>query len=334
MASIQNASGRRVAGRPPIRRRAAGVTAAVAVVGLSAATARAGLVPGDLLLCNFQGNNVQQYSPAGTLRQQFSTGDGDYEGAAAAVMPSGLVATTFRTGAGTFTPGVALFRPDGTLATSFSLAAVTVIPGDLSAFADGTLAVNNQGTATGGVSVELYTQAGVHVRSLTVAGMRDPFGSTVAPDGTLWVTDLYADALYHFAEAGTLLGTVKTAFAPGDLVVSPTDGTLYVTDQSAADVQHLSATGTVLGSFATAVPTGQFDGIAQADDGSLYVESVRSSAVYHYAATGTPLGSFPITSPNSPLFLGIVPDAVPEPATAALLTAAAAAGLGRRRTRR
>ena len=152
---------------------------------------------------------------------------------------------------------------------------------------------------------------------MSLPGITTPFGSTVGSDGILYVAGLTSNNLARVSSGGVSLGNVSLGFAPGDLVMNPVDGTLWVSGRDNNLVEHITITGTVLGSFATGF-SGLFDGIGLApDDNSLYVTSEGSTVVKHFDLSGNLLNSFALTSPNTPVFLTVVP--APEPASAALL---------------
>ncbi len=285
------------------------------LLALCCQTARAQFSPGDILLDNLRGSNIQQYSSSGTLKHTF-TGSG-YLWEGASLTPSGDLVTTFRSTdkAGAGLSGVDVFNPAGTQLISFTTPQIS-FPGDVSVFPDGNFAVSDQTTP----AIQIYSPSGALVRTIVPTGLRDPYGNTtMSKDGTLWVADIGSNELFNLSEAGALLQAVPLTFSPDDLVVA-TDGTLFVSGDD-DEVYHLSATGSVLGSFAT--PIDELVGIGLAPDGSLWLTGANDSNMYNYSTTGTLLGEFPISSPNDPLFLTVVPGAAPEPSTFALLVVVA-----------
>jgi sugar lactone lactonase YvrE len=268
-----------------------------------ASSSLAQVQPGDILVNVFGSGNahIQPYHPDGTALVATSGGTGNYyEGAA--VTPSGLFATSRRS-----PNGFNLYDPStGLEVASHDTSTITFVPGDVDVFADGTLAIADQNG-----KVDLYTDAGVYLSSVTHAGITRAFGIYVAANDDLWVGDIPsvgidAGNVFHFDRSGNYLGQFATSFEIGDLDVAP-DGTIWCADRNHGFVYHFSATGTVLSSFLTAVATPNFDGLARAADGTLYVSSGGSTQVFHYNAAGTLLGQFAMQGPSGTvLFMRIV----------------------------
>jgi hypothetical protein len=276
--------------------------------GPSMPEAAADFAAGDLLVDEFGGSNIQQYRPGGALAQTFTGTGSHWEGAS--VTPSGNLVTTFRSPSS----GVDIFNPSGTQIASFGIA-TTGAPGDLSVFADGLLAINDQSGA-----IREYRQDGTFVRTVTLAGVNTPFGSTVGSDNVLYVAGAGSDVIGRVTEDGQVLSSIPLNFTPGDLVRAA-DGTFYVSGRSDDLVHHISATGQELNDFSIGL-SGAFDGIALGADGrSLFVTTESSTVVKQFDLTGKALaGGFTLDSPDTPLFLTVVPSAaVPEPASLAMV---------------
>ncbi len=278
--------------------------ASIVLSSLSLAQVQAG----DILLNVFGGgvSGIQHYRPNGTQVITTTGGTGDlFEGAV--LTDSGLFATSRRS-----PNGFNLFDPStGLEVATHDTSTITFVPSDVDVFADGTLVIGDQDG-----EVELYTEAGVHMGTITHPGITRTFGIHVASNDDLWIGDIPAlgvdvGNVFHFARNGTFLGQFATTFEIGDLVVAP-NGTIWCADRNHGLVYHLSSTGAVLSSFLTAIIPPEFDGIALASDGTLYVSSGNSTEIYHYDSAGTLLGQFPILGASGlALFLRIVGDDSP-----------------------
>jgi DNA-binding beta-propeller fold protein YncE len=251
---------------------------------------------GEILIDNFQSGNIQRYDNAGNLLQTYTGSGGLWTGAS--LTPQGFIATARRSP----TAGVDILNPNGTQFLTFDTPAVNV-PGDISVFADGTMAIGSQLSST----IEFYSSTGIHLRS--VSGPNQPYGSTIAPDGTLWVGGVggVGFGFKHYKEDGTLLGSFSTSFMPGDVVADPHDGTLWVTEREDSAVAHLDASGTLLNSFSVDFSFA-FDGIAMAPDQTLYLVDQTDPRVLHYSEAGSLLDSFTMTSSDGPVFITVIPE--------------------------
>jgi len=273
--------------------------ASFVLASLSAAQVQSG----DILINVFGSgvSHIEQYRQDGTHVITTTGGTGDYfEGAA--VTAGGLFATSRRS-----PNGFNLFDPTtGLEVATHDTSTITFVPADVDVFADGTLAIADQDG-----EVELYSDTGTYLQTVTHANITRAFGIHVAANDDLWIGDIPSVGsdfgnVFHFDRNGNYLGEFATAFEIGDLDIAP-DGTVWCADRNHGVVYHLSATGSVLTSFATAAPSSEFDGIARAADGTLFVSSGGSTQVYHYSATGTLLGQFPLLGPTgTTLFMRIV----------------------------
>lgn len=283
-------------------------------------------VPGEILLNNLNGSNLQRYSAAGVLERTYYTGGGiQYVGAA--LTPDGKLVSSYSQ----FGSRIEIRNSDGGQISSF---AASGSPSDASVFANGTIAFGQQG----GYSVTLVSQTGTFLKDVNLydavgGAVGGAIGSTVGTDNILYVTGSKTNNLGKISQDGTFLGSIKLGFTAGDLVMSPTDGTLWVSDLLNNVVEHITTDGTVLGNFPTGL-TGNFEGIGIAPDGdSLYVTTTSSSVIRHFDLIGNQLGDINIVRPGTPMFLTVVPGAVPEPSTFASLAFGAAALSLRRRPR-
>ena len=195
-------------------------------------------------------------------------------------------------------PSVAVerFSSSGVFVSEFASPEIASVQGDLDMFADGTLAVCNHY----GDAIELYSQAGSHLATITQPGLLRPFGCYVDVYDHLWVIgipNVYGPNLIAtFDRSGTPLQTFSTSYGAGDLVVDPA-GDLWLID-TVGTVHHATSAGIELASFATGMPTPCW-GIARLDDGSLWVSSFSSTTLRHFSSTGVPLGWFDAASVNA-----------------------------------
>ncbi|HEX4415249.1 MAG TPA: hypothetical protein VH107_16575 [Lacipirellulaceae bacterium] len=293
----------------------------------SSDSSAAPFAPGEILVNNLFGNNLQRYSPTGTLLQTFNS-PGDTGRYAAALTPEGNLATERFTAE---TGGINVFNPAGTLIGGFDASQFDSTFSDIAVFADGDLA--RSGTGTLEDTIGIFSPSGVLLHSVdTPAGFRAG-GFTVGSDNVLYVTNQAGSGIAKISAAGIYLGTIPTTFGAEDLVMSPSDGTLWASKFNGNMAVHFETDGTVLGSFSTGL-SGNFGGIGLAPDGnSLYLSS--TNIIRHFSLSGTPLGDFNIVNSNAPEFLTVVPNgpAVPEPSTAALLVVACVVELVVRRPR-
>jgi VCBS repeat-containing protein len=271
------------------------------------------LQPGQILLNDYDGQAIRQYSSSGTLLQSFAGTGSSWSGIA--ITPTGSLVTASRSGPSE----IKLFADTGSLTGSF--ASVSGVQ-DVSVFADGTLAVT-----TFGITLTRYSPAGTLLGTTTLPGVSNAAGTTVGSDNILYIADAGNAQIAKVNASGAFLGTFALGFNAADLVMSPLDGTLWISNASGGTIHHYTTAGAALGSFATGFSGSAF-GIGIAPDGqSLYSVSYTSTAVRHLSLTGTLLDSF--TVPTGNYLMTVVP--APEPGSALLLAGAGAGLLARRR---
>ena len=278
------------------------------VLGSATLSRGAAFVPGEILVNEFYSASVQRYSPGGVLLQTYTGAGG---GIGASLTPDGNLVADFQTsGFGS----IDIFSPGGTQITTF-VATGNGLPEDVSVFANGTLAINDGGHD----AVQFWSQTGTLLQIVKPAGLSSPAGSTVGSDGILYVAGYTSNNVARVNSNGGVLGLINLSFTPGDLVMNPLDGTLWISAYYTGLVEHVKTDGTVLGSFSTGLGS-EFTGIGlAADNNSLYVTTQQSTVVKQFDLNGNLLGSFALTSPQTPIFLTVVPNAAPEPGSAALL---------------
>ena len=258
--------------------------------------AAAELRQGDILISDWNGDNVRQYHAGGTLSGKFAQSPLWFFSGLDAT-PNGDIVAMFRDPS----PGLMVIGKDGsqrTFSTPESAGA-----GDVVVLPDGTWALS------GYQRIEIYNPNGTHVRTIPLPGFGDPYGMTLGADQAIWMTDRIGRRLAHITQDGVMLGNYALDFSPGDLAENPLDGTLWISDRGVA-LRHFDRSGKQLGSIAVPV----YDGVDVADDGTLYTIQGRSGDPYtsvgHYRSDGTLLDSFftPPDGPSYPMFLTIVPE--------------------------
>lgn len=169
--------------------------------------------------------------------------------------------------------------------------------------------------ATTGAFVDHFTAAG------SVPGAD---GHDWDAAGNLYVSDFANNVIRKFSSTGTALGV----FASGSGLNGPLDlrfgpgGDLYVNSFNSGQIKRYDGvTGAFEGNFITVGSATQ--GQAIGPDGALYVGSYTGNFIHRYDVnTGASLGAFVsagsggLAQPNNFVFQ---PDAVPEPATLAVL---------------
>ena len=256
------------------------------------------LRPGDILLNNFGGSNIQVYDGSGQLRQTITGTGGLWEGAS--LTADFEIVTTHRSP----NDGINIFSPAGVEVATFDTPQVD-IPGDVSVFADGTLAVSDQL----GNEVELFSRAGAHLGTISAPGLRQPFGSAIDIDDTLWVAAA-GFGVFQFERSGALVGQFNPGFRVSDLTVDFVDGTLWLTNRFSGEVANFTPDGVLLSEFQTSV-VGELRAIAIDANRRVLVVGEQSTNVLRYGMDGLLLDSFPIDNPEQPLFMTVVPG--PEP---------------------
>lgn len=276
-------------------------------------SANSPLMPADLLIANVgYPSGVFQYR-GNDLVQTLTANPGQSNIRGASPTPNGKVVSTWEN---LGTTGLALFDPVTGGVATISTPRV-VMPGDVSVTATGDYVICDQW----GSDIDIYSQFGSYVRSLTLpsmSGERAPMGNTIANDGTIWVTMARREDILHYSSTGTFLGSFQPGFNPGDIVVDPVDGTLWFPDINSNRVHHFSASGLPISSFETAIPpvSQSFMGIAMTGNGWLYAASSASGNVYLYKKDGALVGVFSLSV--SPFYINFISSTVPEPSCGVL----------------
>ena len=252
---------------------------------------------GDVLLNNFNGPAIARYRSDGAMVGQTSGESGVmWEGAA--LLSGDRWMTSRRNPC-----GVNIFDATGIQLATFDTPQIRDFPADTDVLSDGTLVVGDQDG-----KVELYTEAGSHIRTIGVGQVILPFGIHVDHGDDIWVADrgpvgVDSGTIWEFDKTASLMTSITTDFEPDDLVLAP-DGTIWCSDVIRGIVKHLDVSGALLGSFQTAITSG-FHGIGMAPDGSLICAGKFSTDIYRYDQAGALLDSFSISG-GPPLFLTVV----------------------------
>ncbi len=140
-----------------------------------------------------------------------------------------------------------------------------------------------------------------YLSGVSVAGLRQPGGLAVAPDGSYFVADTAADRIVHLDAAGHQLGTFGTRgfgqgqfFGPLGLAFGP-DGNLYVADGGNNRIEVLTPGGRFVRSIGRqGHALGQFVGphaVSVAPDGTLWVADTFNARIQHLTPGGGVLGT-------------------------------------------
>jgi hypothetical protein len=254
-------------------------------------------------LLNVGGGNfdaVHLFRPSGALVTSTSGGPGtDFSGAALTISRRYLTSRRNPSGINVFDVSTGAF-----LAT-YDTPQLGPVPGDTATLSDGTIAIVDRAG-----KVEVFTEAGKHVRTISHSGFVNPFGLAIDEDDNVFVGDLMTPgqndgAIHRFDAAGNYRFTLNLNFEVGDLAVAP-DGRIWASDRLQGVVVQLAAGGSQIGSFPTAVARPAFDGIGLASDGSLFVTSGASGTIYRYDEAGNLLGSFPTNVQGTAQFLEVI----------------------------
>jgi hypothetical protein len=180
-------------------------------------------------------------------------------------------------------------------------------------FPDGVLAITDIGGP-----VQLYTQAGAFVRTISVPGDFHTGDTVAASDGSLWVTAETSQVMYNFNENGALLRSFTTPFEPRDLQVAR-DGTLWIGALFDSRIYHYTASGSQLGTISTGLSYASPLALS-ADELSIFATYEGASNIDHYSITGQFLGNFPVPGAMDLACMTVV--TVPEPAVMGMLLGA------------
>ncbi len=281
-------------------------------------------LPGEILVNDVDGANIQRYGADGTLLQTYTGTGAEWIGAA--LTPDGNLVTSYRMPSA----NVDIFSPSGSLLTTFSAGAGQT--NDISIFSNGTLAVNFLRSNT----VQFFSQSGTLLKSVTLPGADNPSYSVIGADDVLyvnsydWLSPSIPPTVYKVSSSGVVLGSFTLTSPAGDMAISPIDGTLWIGDWGNGNLYHYATDGTQIGTAISTGLNGGLDGLAFAPDGlSLYATLPDDHSIHQLSLTGESLGEIPIPGVGTPGALVVVP--TPEPTATLLLAGGGLAMLLKRR---
>ena len=272
----------------------------------------------ELLVSNYEGSTVNEYTPAGGAIGSFTGAPADFNPAGMAINAAGDIFVYSRR---TYT--IEEFGPNGHWIETF-------VPNGLGTSEFGNLAFLPNGDLLVALSdpaeVLEYSPSGASLGVFTSGGptLQEPTGIKLGPDGNVYVVDNIADAINVYSQIGTFLNSYNMSsfgeYSPVDLAFGP-DGLIYVADYGYSDaiggyVYVYSA------DFASHLATYDMPNntyfpeyIAIGPNGDIYVDSehVAFNGVGYINAGGYVSEFTPYVSPASPggTYLGdVVPAGV------------------------
>jgi tripartite motif-containing protein 71 len=270
---------------------------------------------GTVYVADSGNRRIQRFSASGVFLGAWgSPGSGDgqfYSPSGVAVAPDGTVYV-----ADTGNYRIQRFSASGTFLGAWGAQGSGdgqfAEPSDVAVALDGTVYVVDSGTVFQGMAhgnhrIQRFSASGTFLGTWGAFGsgygqFSRPSGVAVAPDGTVYVADIFNRRIQRFSASGTFLGTWG-AFGSGDgqfawtsgVAVAP-DGTVYVADSGNHRIQRFSASGTFLGAWGSwGSGNGQFSNpsdVAVAPDGTVYVADTGNYRIQRFSASGTFLGAW------------------------------------------
>jgi tripartite motif-containing protein 71 len=291
---------------------------------------------GTVYVADSGNRRIQRFSASGVFLGAWgSPGSGDgqfYSPSGVAVAPDGTVYV-----ADTGNYRIQRFSASGTFLGAWGAQGSGdgqfAEPSDVAVALDGTVYVVDSGTVFQGMAhgnhrIQRFSASGTFLGTWGAFGsgygqFSRPSGVAVAPDGTVYVADIFNRRIQRFSASGTFLGTWG-AFGSGDgqfawtsgVAVAP-DGTVYVADSGNHRIQRFSASGTFLGAWGSwGSGNGQFSNpsdVAVAPDGTVYVADTGNYRIQRFSASGTFLGAWGAQGSsdgqfNSPSGVAVAPD--------------------------
>jgi streptogramin lyase len=250
----------------------------------------------DLYITNFFGNKVTRHNGAtGALLSTISVP----RPTGAEIGPDGLLYTVGYDGAiRRFDPATGALL--ATLATN-----IATFPDDLHFGPDGNIYIAcelGQGVLRfdrGGTPAPAPGKSG----AVFFASQQRLTSSTFGPDGSLYVTDYGANAVFRINSTGAAFTTFTANHLNGPLDLHfGADGNLYVANRNTNDVTRFNGvTGLFIDVFASGNGLNKTDSFDFGPDGNLYVAGRNNNAVFLFSGTsGTFLETFISTNLDDP----------------------------------
>ena len=158
-------------------------------------------------------------------------------------------------------------------------------------------------------------------------------GAQDAATGTIYGIDFPTGNVYSFDQNWGNRNYLFTAIGTNDalgITFDSSDSTLYCLDRNAAKVSHYTLSGSLLARF-DVLPGSA--GLAIDLDGTFWSLLQGSQNIKHYDHAGNYMGTFSLGTDNNILGMEIVPSAVPEPTSIAVLGLGALGLLRRKRAK-